>query len=79
MKTPNYSNKPGKYGHYYGYAPNEPDSASVITVYLTSSDISVSSDRQAIYIEADSIAGFVTELIEMARVLGVTGEMKGNE
>ena len=33
----------------------------------------------AVVITADDIAPFVTELIEMARVLGVTGEKKGNE
>ncbi len=32
-----------------------------------------------LYIPADKIAPFVTELIEMARVLGVTGQEKGND
>lgn len=35
------------------------------------------STRLVIY--ADDIAPFVTELIEMARVLGVTGQEKGND
>lgn len=32
-----------------------------------------------LYIPSDKLAAFCTELIEMARVLGVTGQEKGND
>lgn len=68
-------NKRGRFGCYYSYTH---DDARSLVLYP-----SVKSEgwtpNNVLVIPGDKLNGFVTELIQMARDLGVTGQEKGNE
>lgn len=70
--------KLGRFGKYVGNAYD--DGSKAIFVSVNREPIPLENMTSgAVVITADDIAPFVTELIEMARVLGVTGEKKGND
>lgn len=64
----------GRFGTYY--SPREGD-REICFETNRKSGIDIISGH--IFVPHNLIAPFATELIEMARVLGVTGEKKGNE
>ena len=68
--------KRGNYGHYTR-AESTPsaDGERELVAYVTSGRITLS--EGLLSIKSSDIAPFVTELIEMARVLGVTGGQDG--
>ncbi len=69
------SHKVGKFGDYYCCGPLISDAR---WMKLYPRDLSlVKTDDGDIFIKASALAAFCTELIEMARVLGVTGGQDG--
>lgn len=65
MKT----NERGRYGYYYAYTDDEIRSL-VVFPSMNSTDWT---PNNVLVIPSDKLSGFVTELITMARDLGVTG------
>ena len=63
------TNKRGKYGYYYAYTDDELKSL-VVYPAMNSTDWT---PNNMLVIPSDKLNGFVTELITMARDLGVTG------
>ena len=63
------TNKRGKYGYYYAYTDD--DSRTLVLYPAVNSDDWT--PNHALAIPHDKLSGFVTELITMARDLGVTG------
>ena len=71
---------PRKVGRFGAYLPGgDGKGRKKIIVYSNNPDRPETGPTTRMVIYADEIAPFVTELIEMARALGVTGEKKGNE
>ncbi len=63
------TNKRGKHGYYYAYTDDELKSL-VVYPAMNSTDWT---PNNMLVIPSDKLNGFVTELIQMARDLGVTG------
>ena len=63
------TNKRGKHGYYYAYKDYELKSL-VVYPAMNSTDWT---PNNMLVIPSDKLTGFVTELIQMARDLGVTG------
>lgn len=72
-----FQTKLGKFARYYG---NINDDGSKEMTIVFDESLPIINETAGIFniLQAD-IAPFVTELIEMARVLGVTGQEKGND
>ena len=69
--------KVGKFGTYM--SGKDAKGMKFITIYPSGKDFQTTGIVMRIVVCADDVARVCTELIEMARVLGVTGQEKGNE